>query len=107
MKKTSLEEGMIYGGRRPADWLLAHNIVRPEDVDTRHGWNGFRRFWVPPDKKKEIEKTACALRVRLAAGPRAALHSARREGGVISRRRARSEAHQRGGSQGRATDFSG
>ena len=60
-------------------WLLAHNSVRAT-VDTRGGVNGFRRFWVPPDPKWKL----C---VRLAAGPRAALRHARREGGVIFRRR--------------------
>jgi hypothetical protein len=43
MKKIS------YANKRPAEgWLLAHNHVRAA-VDTRHGQNGFRWFWVPPD----------------------------------------------------------
>ena len=37
---------------------------------------GFRRFWVPPDPKLE------RVRLRLAAGPRASLLQARREGGI-------------------------
>ena len=32
-------------------WLLAHNSIRPT-IDTRGGVNGFRRFWVPPDRGK-------------------------------------------------------
>jgi hypothetical protein len=35
---------------RKAGWLLAHNSVRPT-VDQRHGWQGFRRFWIPPDEE--------------------------------------------------------
>ena len=31
-------------------WLLAHNSVRPT-VDQRHGWQGFHRFWIPPDEE--------------------------------------------------------
>jgi hypothetical protein len=60
-RKTAAEEGMIGGGKRPSDWVLAHNTVRPEDVDTRDGWNGFRRFWISPEKKKEMEKNGLRL----------------------------------------------
>ena len=105
MKKTSLEEGMIYGGRRPADWLLAHNIVRPEDVDTRHGWNGFRRFWISPEKKKEMEdglRSASAAGVR--SSGRTTQRSPRKRSNLSS---ARNSKAQRAGSQGRATCFSG
>jgi hypothetical protein len=42
-KKPSL----IYGGRRPKGFLLAHNSVA-HDKDTPHGECGFRRFWIPP-----------------------------------------------------------
>ena len=54
--------------RSARGWLLAHNSVRPA-VDTRHGVNGFRRFWVLARAGEGVE----AVQVRLAAGPRAAL----------------------------------
>ena len=44
---------IIYGGRRPPGWVLAHNCVR-RTVKTKHGENGFRRFWVPPAEKWKV-----------------------------------------------------
>ena len=41
---------IIYGGKRPLGWVLAHNNVRA-DVNTKHGERGFRRFWVQPGEK--------------------------------------------------------
>ena len=73
MNEDARQQHGISYSKRQAGWLLAHNIVRP-DVDQRHGWKGFRRFWVPPEKKERL----AALQVRLAAGPRAALQRARR-----------------------------
>jgi len=57
-RETAEESGMNYA-RCPDGWLLAHNIVRPEAANTRNGWKGFRRFWISPKKKKEMEKRAC------------------------------------------------
>src|SRR5262245_34897258 len=44
-KRKELEQ--IYGGRRPKTYLPAHNHVI-HTARFRHGWNGFRRFWIPP-----------------------------------------------------------
>jgi hypothetical protein len=43
MKKRCL----LYGGRKPKSYRLAHNHIS-HATDTRHGHNGFRRFWIPP-----------------------------------------------------------
>jgi hypothetical protein len=40
MAKTS-------GAKKPG-WLLAHNRVVHEP-ETKHGVDGFRRFWIPPE----------------------------------------------------------
>ena len=53
-RETAEERGISY--RRRAGWVLAHNLVRPGAAYTRHGWRGFRRFWVPPDEKWKLCK---------------------------------------------------
>ena len=59
MKKTPAEHSFSYS--RKEGWLLAHNIVA-HDVDQRHGQNGFRRFWVPPEKKDGWRLCDCGWR---------------------------------------------
>ena len=54
---------------RKADWLLAHNIVRPRTADTRHGWKDFRRFWVSPEKMRELDWPLCKCGWRPDLGP--------------------------------------
>jgi len=71
-RETAEESGMNYA-RCPDGWLLAHNIVRPEAANTRNGWKGFRRFWISPKKKKEMEKRACGSAG--AAGDRTSGHT--------------------------------
>jgi hypothetical protein len=45
---TSRSEGnQIYGGRKPKNFLPAHNHVI-HTPQFWHGVNGFRRFWIPP-----------------------------------------------------------
>ena len=48
MKKVEL--GISYADKGPKGWVLVHNFARAPAVDTPHGVNGFRRFWVPPGK---------------------------------------------------------
>jgi hypothetical protein len=37
----------LHGGRKPKDYLLAHNHIM-HTAHTTHGERGFRRFWIPP-----------------------------------------------------------
>lgn len=52
------ERGHLYGGRRPKDYLPAHNHIMHTDVTT-HGERGFRRFWIPPEYLKRGEWAQC------------------------------------------------
>jgi hypothetical protein len=38
---------MIYGGRKPKSYRLAHNHIMHTN-ETLHTERGFRRFWIPP-----------------------------------------------------------
>jgi hypothetical protein len=49
----------IYGSKRPAGYLLAHNFVRPAAADQKPGVNGFRRFWIPPEWVDKGKWKAC------------------------------------------------
>ena len=49
-------------------WLLAHNSVRPT-VDARGGVNGFRRFWLSPEKQKQDGWKSCQCGWRPDLGP--------------------------------------
>jgi hypothetical protein len=49
----------LYGGRKPADYLPAHNHVLHTPEFT-HGVNGFRRFWIPPQWAKGREWSRCS-----------------------------------------------
>jgi hypothetical protein len=44
---TTKELRQLYGGRKPKTYLPAHNRVI-HTPEFRHGDNGFRRFWIPP-----------------------------------------------------------
>jgi hypothetical protein len=66
-RETATERGISYS--RKEGWLLAHNIVRPEAADTRHGWQGFRRFWVSPEKMRELDWPLCSCGWRPDLGP--------------------------------------
>lgn len=46
MKKQTI----IYGGKRPKGYVLAHNDVL-HAKNTVHGQRGFRRFWLAPDQE--------------------------------------------------------
>ena len=46
LENMSERRSISYTAKR--GWLLAHNSVRPAAVNTRHGENGFRQFWVSP-----------------------------------------------------------
>ena len=46
----------------PKGWVLVHNFARAPAVDTPHGVNGFRRFWVPPEKKDGWRLCDCGWR---------------------------------------------
>jgi hypothetical protein len=55
------ERRQSYGGRKPDDYLPAHNHVTHADC-TGHGERGFRRFWIPPEwvgKKGGWSKCPC------------------------------------------------
>jgi hypothetical protein len=52
------ERSQIYGGRRPKDYLPAHNHVM-HTPEFSHGQNGFRRFWIPPDWVESGEWSEC------------------------------------------------
>src|SRR5262249_61295017 len=53
---------LIYGGRRPPDYVLAHNRVAHHDR-MPHGMSGFRRFWIPPEWiGKSFAKCKCGWR---------------------------------------------
>ena len=68
-RQTAAERGISYANKRPAEnWLLAHNHVRPE-ADTPHGWQGFRRFWVSPEKMRELDWPLCSCGWRPDLGP--------------------------------------
>jgi hypothetical protein len=54
-----------YSRRKPKDYLLAHNLVRPTSADQTHGLHGFRVFWVPP----EYEWVECDCGWRPDLGP--------------------------------------
>jgi hypothetical protein len=41
------KKAQIYDANAPEGYLLAHNWV-DHTPDTRHGTDGFRRFWIPP-----------------------------------------------------------
>jgi hypothetical protein len=41
------EPSIIYNGKRPPGYQPAHNDVAHTPT-FHHGWNGFRRFWIPP-----------------------------------------------------------
>jgi hypothetical protein len=49
LRQREVEREDISYNKKKADWLLAHNSIRPT-VDQQHGVKGFRRFWVPPDQ---------------------------------------------------------
>lgn len=60
-KKKELR--LLGGGRKPKSYRLAHNPVR-HCIGFRHGANGFRRFWIPPQwvgkgKGKGWERCPC------------------------------------------------
>ena len=64
MKK---ERRQLYGGRIPAGYKLAHNIVA-RTANMPHGMNGFRRFWIPPEWTKwHWVKCRCGWRPDLGA----------------------------------------
>jgi hypothetical protein len=44
----SKEARQLYGGRKPASYLPAHNHIT-HTPEFCHGINGFRRFWIPPE----------------------------------------------------------
>ena len=67
-RQTAAERGISYASKRKEGWLLAHNHVRPE-ADTPHGWQGFRRFWVSPEKMKEHDWPLCECGWRPDLGP--------------------------------------
>jgi hypothetical protein len=46
-KPKAKEPHQIYGGKRPPNYLLAHNHVR-HTPEFPNGMNGSRRFWIPP-----------------------------------------------------------
>jgi hypothetical protein len=52
------ERELVYGGRRPKDYLPAHNHVA-HTPEFRHGQNGFRRFWIPPEWVETGEWKEC------------------------------------------------
>ena len=57
-KQPLAAPGVSYAATRPSGWLLAHNSIRPA-VDTRGGVNGFRRFWLSPEKQKQDGWKSC------------------------------------------------
>jgi len=52
------EPKQLYGGRPPKGYLAAHNHVA-HTPGFRHGTNGFRRFWIPPEEIKSGEWEVC------------------------------------------------
>jgi hypothetical protein len=64
--KKKEPETISLGARHPPTWRLAHNPVQPTDVDQKHGWNGFRLFWVPPADDRWTE-CQCGWRPDLGA----------------------------------------
>jgi hypothetical protein len=52
------ERRQLYGGRKPKDYLPAHNHITHTDC-TVHGERGFRRFWIPPEWVKSGEWAEC------------------------------------------------
>jgi hypothetical protein len=58
-KEAREPRGLIYGGRRPEGYLLAHNHVRPRTTGQASGLYGFRRFWVPPEYIEEGKWVEC------------------------------------------------
>jgi hypothetical protein len=51
--RTVTKRVQIYwGGRHPENYLLAHNPVQPVSERQRHGVNGFRVMWIPPEFTK-------------------------------------------------------
>ena len=68
-RQTTIASGISYASKRKEGWLLAHNVVRPEAADTPHGWQGFRRFWVSPEKMKELDWPLCKCGWRPDLGP--------------------------------------
>jgi hypothetical protein len=52
------ERKQLYGGRKPKDYLPAHNHVT-HTAEFFHGQNGFRRFWIPPEWVEGGEWSEC------------------------------------------------
>jgi len=46
---TIKRESVYWGSKHPKDYLLAHNPVRPVEMDQAHGIRGFRVMWIPPE----------------------------------------------------------
>jgi hypothetical protein len=78
----SKERKQIYGGRRPKDYVQAHNHVMHTALFT-HGTNGFRRFWIPPEWVKSGEWAECPCGW---GGPKWKLHYAWKEHSRIWKR---------------------
>ena len=67
-KITQREKGIIYGGRRPEGWRLAHNHIR-HTATMPHGLNGFRRFWIDPNNNELKHFRLCRCGWRPDLGP--------------------------------------